>query len=91
VTQVKTISIRELHAKTGRWVRAAGRYGQILVTDNGKTVAKLLPERVAEQTPYFGRRNYLNADLRKSIETGQLGKGGTDSTDGISEDRANRE
>jgi two-component system sensor histidine kinase SenX3 len=32
---MKTISIRELHAKTGGWVRQAVHYGEIAVTDHG--------------------------------------------------------
>ena len=39
---MKTISIRELHLETGRWVRhAAGR--TVVVTDRGRRVAALQP------------------------------------------------
>jgi len=37
---MKTVTIRQLHAKTGEVVRQASRHGQILVTDNGRTIAK---------------------------------------------------
>jgi len=87
---VKTITIRELHAKTGRWVRAAARHGEILVTDNGRTVAKLTPETESHDTPYFARRKFIKPSLKKSIESGNLGKGGTDSTKTVSEDREDR-
>ena len=40
---VKTISIRELHLETGRWVRHAARRGPIVVTDRGRRVAALQP------------------------------------------------
>ena len=40
---MKTISIRELHLKTGRWVRQAARGGAIVVTDRGRRVAALQP------------------------------------------------
>ena len=40
---VKTISIRELHLKTGQWVRHAASRGPILVTDRGRRVAALQP------------------------------------------------
>lgn len=40
---MKTISIRELHLKTGRWVRHAARGGRIVVTDRGRRVAALQP------------------------------------------------
>lgn len=37
---VKTISIKQLHAETGRWVRAA-RTSPVIVTDRGEEVAVL--------------------------------------------------
>jgi prevent-host-death family protein len=40
---MKTISIRELHLQTGRWVRHAARGGRIVVTDRGRRVAALQP------------------------------------------------
>jgi prevent-host-death family protein len=40
---MKTISIRELHLKTGRWVRHAASQGPIVVTDRGRRVAALQP------------------------------------------------
>jgi antitoxin (DNA-binding transcriptional repressor) of toxin-antitoxin stability system len=38
---MKTISIRELHLETGRWVRHAASQGPIVVTDRGRRVAAL--------------------------------------------------
>lgn len=40
---MKTISIRELHLKTGRWVRHAAVQGPVIVTDRGRRVAALQP------------------------------------------------
>ena len=40
---MRTISIRELHLKTGQWVRQAARRGPIVVTDRGRRVAALQP------------------------------------------------
>jgi antitoxin (DNA-binding transcriptional repressor) of toxin-antitoxin stability system len=40
---MKTISIRELHLKTGQWVRHAASRGAIVVTDRGRRVAALQP------------------------------------------------
>ena len=40
---MKTISIRELHLETGRWVRHAASRGPIVVTDRGRRVAALQP------------------------------------------------
>jgi antitoxin (DNA-binding transcriptional repressor) of toxin-antitoxin stability system len=39
---MKTISIRELHLDTGRWVRHAATKEPIVVTDRGHRVATLL-------------------------------------------------
>jgi antitoxin (DNA-binding transcriptional repressor) of toxin-antitoxin stability system len=40
---MKEISIRELHRNTGAWVRAARKYGSILVRDRRTPVATLTP------------------------------------------------
>lgn len=40
---MKEISIRELHRRTGAWVRNARKYGSILVRDRKMPVAKLVP------------------------------------------------
>jgi antitoxin (DNA-binding transcriptional repressor) of toxin-antitoxin stability system len=40
---MKTITIRELHLRTGRWVRHAAVHGQVVVTDRGRQVAALQP------------------------------------------------
>ena len=85
---MKTVTIRELHAKTGELVREASLHGQILVTDNGRTIAKILPETEGLGAPYFDRRKPSNAFVRldRSSKTG----GGRDVTDLISEDREDR-
>jgi prevent-host-death family protein len=89
LSHMKVISIRELHARTGKLVREAKRYGQILVTDNGRTIAKIVPEAERAEAPYFARRKFINREARKLIESGETG-GGTDSTVAISEDREDR-
>ena len=43
MSHMKEISIRELHRRTGKWVRDARRYGSILVRDRNVPVAKLTP------------------------------------------------
>jgi prevent-host-death family protein len=91
VSQVKTITIRELHSETGRWVRAAARHGEILVTHHGKPVAKLVPEAEPPEIPYFARRKFIRPSIKGAIESGRLGAGGTDSTTSISEDRDARD
>jgi antitoxin (DNA-binding transcriptional repressor) of toxin-antitoxin stability system len=39
---MKTISIKQLHAETGKWVRAA-RKQPVLVTDRGEKIATIQP------------------------------------------------
>jgi antitoxin (DNA-binding transcriptional repressor) of toxin-antitoxin stability system len=40
---MKEISIRELHRRTGAWVRNARKYGAILVRDRHTPVATITP------------------------------------------------
>ena len=86
---MKTISIRELHEKTGQWVRLARRHGEIVITDRGEAVARITPEVTGLEGPYFARR-VLTPAFRKLAATGKLA-GGTDSTVGISQDRNDSE
>jgi prevent-host-death family protein len=87
---MKTVTIRELHSRTGELVRQASRHGEIRVTDNGRIVAKILPEAEPALVPYFARRQYVSPRIKRLIESGRLGAGGTDSTIAISEDREDR-
>ena len=87
---MKTISIRELHARTGMWVRQVAEQGQILVADNGRTVIRMVPETAPAAVPYFARRRFINQKMKRLIEKGALGRGGTDVTTAISEDREDR-
>ncbi len=80
---MKTITIRELHHNTGQWVREAARFGEIHVTERGKTIAKIVPQAPAHEIPYFARRK-LTPRFRAIMDKLQ---GGTDSTQIISEDR----
>ncbi len=43
MSDMKEISIRELHRRTGVWVRGTRRYGTILVRDRNVPVATLSP------------------------------------------------
>ncbi len=82
---MKTVTIRELHTRTGRVVRQASRHGEILVTDRGTVVARILPHIERRETPYFARRK-VSVAFRRLDESGRTGRG-TNSTIGISEDR----
>ena len=81
---MKTITIRQLHDETGRWVRRAVALGELHVTERGRPVAKLVPATAAPTTPYFSRRKLL-----PTFRTAKLA-GGTDSTSGISAERDER-
>src|SRR5438309_7545473 len=80
---MKSVSIRELHAQTGRWVRRAAEHGEILVTDRGRIIAKLVAQSFASTKPYFSDRKMLPA-FRKFANRARKG---LDVTQLISEDR----
>lgn len=50
------ISIRELHMKTGEWVRKAAHAGSIVVMDRSQPVAKLVPFAPEDQGKAFADR-----------------------------------
>ncbi|MGH9415785.1 MAG: type II toxin-antitoxin system Phd/YefM family antitoxin [Terriglobales bacterium] len=51
---MKSITIRELHINTGKWVRHAAAAGAVQVTDRGRLVAVLQPMAARPQArlPY---------------------------------------
>ena len=61
VRRMKKVSIRELHAKTGELVREASQHGLILMTDNGVTIAKIVPETNETGVPCFAQRKTSTA------------------------------
>lgn len=85
---MKTVTIRELHSRTGKLVREAARLGEIRVTDRSRTVAKIVPEREPSPVPYFARRK-MSTVFKKLDESGKTGRR-TDSTVAISEGREDR-
>lgn len=52
MSHMKEISIRELHRRTGAWVRNARKYGSILVRDRQRPVARITP---ADDEPEVNR------------------------------------
>jgi antitoxin (DNA-binding transcriptional repressor) of toxin-antitoxin stability system len=82
MSHMKTITIRELHEQTGRWVRKASA-GEVYVTERGRLIAKIVPASPLPAKPFFANPRFTRAYLaqRKSL------RGGTDSTKIISEDR----
>lgn len=78
---MKTVSIRELHTRTGHYVRRAATE-PIAVTDRGEVVARLLPK--SEPTGV----TFANRKLRPGFKRLQsLSFAGVDSGTMISEDR----
>jgi antitoxin (DNA-binding transcriptional repressor) of toxin-antitoxin stability system len=82
MSHMKTITIRELHQETGRWIRQASS-GEVLVNERGRLVAKIVPAAPPPAKPFFAAPRYTRAYLRhrKSL------RGGTDATAIISQDR----
>src|SRR5215475_2959331 len=85
MSHMKTISIRELHQETGRWVRQASER-EVYVTERGRLVAKIVAASPLPAKPFFANPRFTRTFLaqRKNL------RGGTDSTQTISEER-NRE
>ena len=75
---MKTISIKELHARTGHWVRTA-RTTPVIVTDRGERVASLRPLDEQPAVVKFTKRDWS-----------KLPSSDLDSTDLISADRDGR-
>ena len=80
---MRAISIRELHAATGKWVRQAALSGEMHITERGRIVAKLMPAKALPATPYFAQRK-LTSGYRKQA---RFLTGGLDATAMVSEDR----
>lgn len=77
---MKTISIKQLHARTGYWARAAKKQ-PIVVTDRGEKIATLRPH-VAETRPaavidWAARKKWMpvsSADSTVFISEGRDGR-----------------
>jgi prevent-host-death family protein len=80
------IPVRELHARTGHYVRKAAANQRIIITDRGRRVAELHPlGRVADdgKRPAW-RERQREPDFAAVVEEPV---GGTDSTRAVSGDR----
>ena len=63
IVHMKQIGIRELHLKTGEWVRSAALGEGVVITDRGRPVASLLPVRAGDlSTPFRQRRTLAEFD-----------------------------
>lgn len=54
-----TISIKELHGRTGHWLRRVNEEREVIVTERGRPIARLLPATQAAKTNPFLRRRLL--------------------------------
>jgi prevent-host-death family protein len=83
---MKSISIRELHQRTGTWVRRAAELGSITVTERGRPVARLAAvEERPRQNPFLRRK--LRPGYKRLMGTLV---GGTDTVAIVSEGREGR-
>ncbi len=88
MSHMRTISLRELHNKTGKWVRSVREGREITVTDRGVVIATIVPaqKEKLKESPWANRP--LVPGYAKYLLKGKIG---TDSTPMISEERDSRE
>lgn len=80
---MKAISIRELHARTGHWVRHAAANGGLTVTDNGTPIATLKSIDEFESNKMTLNDRPMVSGYKAIMDKPVRG----DSTEGISDDR----
>ncbi len=80
------IAIRELHARTGHYVRKAGQKQRFIITDHGKPVAELNP--LTGNSEKTESRTWKNrALLPEFSDVDAESIGGRDSTQLVAEER----
>jgi prevent-host-death family protein len=85
------IPIRELHARTGHYVRLASRETEVIITEHGKPAARITPLPVAERSPIpLGKRRNLLPAYIKALSSGKF-TSDKDSTPGLREISALRD
>ena len=85
------IPIRELHARTGHYVRLASRDTEVIITENGKPAARIAPLQLSEpSTKTLGERRKLLPAFKEALLSGKL-KSNTDSTPSLQETSALRD
>lgn len=77
---MKRITIRELHMRTGKWIREAAREDEIIVTDRGDPIAVVRPYSALDSARSFAQR-------RESDAFRKLPKTDSDTSRYLSEDR----
>lgn len=61
---MKTISLKELHDKTGHWLRKVRAEGEVIVTERGTPVARMLPPARSTPANPFAKRKLLRGVAR---------------------------
>jgi prevent-host-death family protein len=56
---MKEISIRDLHLKTGDWVRKVSVEQKIVISERGVPVATLIPFEPAHKATAFAKRRFV--------------------------------
>jgi prevent-host-death family protein len=85
------IPIRELHARTGHYVRLASHDTEVVITENGKPAARITPLQLAEPSAKtLGERRKLLPAFKSALIAGKL-KSDTDSTSRLRETSALRD
>ena len=80
---METISIRDLHIKTGEWIRRAASGERIVVTDRGRPIASLASIKKGDfGTPYSERKMLRKFEALPEVSG--------DSTRSVSKDRDRR-
>lgn len=81
-----TISIKELHGRTCHWLRRVGEKHEVIVTEHGRPIARLLPVIALQKAKPLLRRRLLPGVARLI----QRPLGGPSSTEIISDARDGR-
>jgi prevent-host-death family protein len=87
---MKTISLRELSHHTGKWMRAVRDEKEIVVTDRGVPLVKLVPITAPSSKRKTWAERTLLPGYAALMKAGKLKSTG-DSSIGISEDRTSRD
>lgn len=85
------IPIRELHARTGHYIRLASQDTEVIITENGKPAARITPLPLAgPSAKTLGERRKLLPAFKAALIAGKL-KFETDSTSPLRETSALRD
>jgi len=85
------IPIRELHARTGHYIRLASQDTEVIITENGKPAARITPLELTDPAgKTLGERRKLLPAFKAALFAGKL-KSDTDSTSRLRETSALRD